>query len=186
MSEKNDLIFCPFDKSHIILRSRMAVHLIRCARNNTDSKKVSCPFNGTHLIDANEIKNHVENCPNRSTFENFLKMDKKPDVASNHGCGKIRCPFNAMHKYTTHEMKTHVKECPNRSPYIPHAAIDQAFKYKSKSSENWDDEPPVGTYDPKASWAEKFVIGNPQGKTPSEKRAFRELERKRFEENGKF
>ncbi|BFG03847.1 gametocyte-specific factor 1 homolog [Drosophila madeirensis] len=186
MENNGDYLICPYDKSHTILRSRMTVHMVRCSRNNTNSKKVRCPFNVTHLIDPNEMKNHAANCPNRSGFDRFIKPDKKPDVESSHCSEKAHCPCTVMNQGAKKKTEAHVKDCPHRSSYVPHVSTNQTKKWEIESTENWDDEPEVGTYDAIANMAKKFVIINPQGNTPSAKRAFREQERKRFQENGRF
>ncbi|XP_015039526.2 gametocyte-specific factor 1 homolog [Drosophila pseudoobscura] len=178
-SNKDEMLICPFDASHTIRRIRMAVHLQRCERNHAGSKMVRCPFNSTHLMEADEIKKHCENCPDRLKFEDFLSADKKPKVALCHQVsGKIRCPHD--------EAKANGEKRQNRSESAPHADIDKENKGDVGCTENWDDEPDVPTYDPRANWNDKFLILNPQGLSPAAKRAFREQERNRFLSNGKF
>lgn len=49
-------VTCPYDKVHRILRARLNVHLMRCARNHTGSKLVRCPFNNNHLQRSDELQ----------------------------------------------------------------------------------------------------------------------------------
>lgn len=47
---------CPYDKSHMILKSRMLTHLARCSKNYPDSAKIACPFNNKHVVPEVELK----------------------------------------------------------------------------------------------------------------------------------
>ncbi|SPP78098.1 gametocyte-specific factor 1 homolog [Drosophila guanche] len=95
-SDKDDILICPFDEGHSILRSRMAVHLVRCAPNHHGSKKVNCPFNITHICTITEMKIHVNNCPNRSAFEEFVNPDRltAPCMLPHEMKGEIKCSEN--------------------------------------------------------------------------------------------
>ncbi|XP_022208733.2 gametocyte-specific factor 1 homolog [Drosophila obscura] len=142
-SDKDDYLICPFAEAHSILRSRMAVHLVRCAPNHHGSKKVRCPFNITHILTITEMKIHVEECPDRSSFAEFVNPDK------------LSAP----------------------------EALPHEKKEPIESSENWDDEPAVATYDPIAYCNKKFLIRNPQGNPPAVRREIRHNERMRFNEH---
>lgn len=54
--DTQDIIECPYEKHHQILRSRMQVHLTRCRRNHKNVKKVTCPFNVTHVLNEPELQ----------------------------------------------------------------------------------------------------------------------------------
>ncbi|XP_075155477.1 gametocyte-specific factor 1 homolog isoform X2 [Haematobia irritans] len=73
-----DLLSCPYDKHHQILRSRMQVHLTRCRKNHLNEKKVTCPFNVTHVLNEPELEFHVTVCTERKTFEHFRNEVKAP------------------------------------------------------------------------------------------------------------
>ncbi|XP_017139828.1 gametocyte-specific factor 1 isoform X3 [Drosophila miranda] len=75
-SSKDDYLECPFDKGHVIMRSRMTVHLVRCAPNHHGSKKVRCPFNNTHIYTISKMKIHVGTCPQRAGFEEFMNKNE--------------------------------------------------------------------------------------------------------------
>lgn len=49
-------VICPYDKAHRILRARLIVHLLRCARNHPSSKMVRCPFNSSHMQRSDELQ----------------------------------------------------------------------------------------------------------------------------------
>ncbi|EDX03282.1 gametocyte-specific factor 1 homolog [Drosophila simulans] len=60
----DDLVVCPYDRSHRIRRVRMANHLSRCAKSHPSVKLFTCPYNSTHLYTAANMRNHVIECPN--------------------------------------------------------------------------------------------------------------------------
>ncbi|XP_017019195.1 gametocyte-specific factor 1 homolog [Drosophila kikkawai] len=76
------LVECPFDKSHRLLPSRLAVHLIRCSRNYPSSKQVSCTLNTTHIHTVAEMTTHIETCPDRSKLHHFMNPVKLPPAES--------------------------------------------------------------------------------------------------------
>ncbi|KAH8283068.1 hypothetical protein KR054_011974 [Drosophila jambulina] len=140
-----EYVVCPYDSVHRLLPSRLAVHLIRCARNYPSAQKVMCPYNVTHVYSVAEMTTHVERCPNRP-------------------------------------IQGHLKD----SVKLPPAEEPRSSTFCVESSEDWDAEPPADTYDPYARCESDFVIRNPQGKAPAERREFRARERRRFIENNKF
>lgn len=54
--ENQELLECPYDKNHRILRNRMQVHLGKCRRNHANVPKVMCPFNVTHVLNKPELE----------------------------------------------------------------------------------------------------------------------------------
>lgn len=54
--DDKDLLECPYDKHHRILKHRMQLHLIKCRRNHPSVNKVICPFNVTHVLNEPELK----------------------------------------------------------------------------------------------------------------------------------
>lgn len=52
----NELLECPYDKSHRILQNRMQVHLGKCRRNHANVPKVTCPFNVIHVLNKPELE----------------------------------------------------------------------------------------------------------------------------------
>ncbi|XP_073835401.1 gametocyte-specific factor 1 homolog [Musca autumnalis] len=73
-----DIIECPYEKHHQILRSRMQVHLVRCRKNHPNEKKVTCPFNVTHVLNEPELEFHLSCCAERTTFENYRNTEPAP------------------------------------------------------------------------------------------------------------
>ncbi|XP_023012818.1 gametocyte-specific factor 1 homolog [Leptinotarsa decemlineata] len=64
-----ELIMCPYNKSHHIQRKRMAFHLVKCKKNYPESRIVNCDFNVTHKVPEVELQYHHENCPSRRNIE---------------------------------------------------------------------------------------------------------------------
>uniref|UniRef100_A0A1I8P0Y6 CHHC U11-48K-type domain-containing protein n=1 Tax=Stomoxys calcitrans TaxID=35570 RepID=A0A1I8P0Y6_STOCA len=77
-AETQDMIECPYDKHHQILRTRMQVHLSRCRRNHTNVKKTTCPFNVTHVLNEPELEFHVSVCTERKSLEHFRNVVNAP------------------------------------------------------------------------------------------------------------
>ncbi|XP_002133918.2 gametocyte-specific factor 1 homolog [Drosophila pseudoobscura] len=92
-SNKDDYLECPFDERHLIMRSRMTVHLVRCAPNHHGSRKVRCPFNNTHIDTISKMKIHVGTCPERAGFEKFVHQNEieEPDELPYEKREEIEC-----------------------------------------------------------------------------------------------
>lgn len=52
----DETVTCPYNKCHIILRSRIQTHLIKCARSHPDIKLEVCPFDVTHRFKTEDKK----------------------------------------------------------------------------------------------------------------------------------
>lgn len=88
----NETVVCPYNKAHVILRSRFLTHLARCARNYPHSELVECPFDFRHRIMPDDlqvcalkdfcshddlllifitIQAHKIDCPSRASFDHY-------------------------------------------------------------------------------------------------------------------
>ncbi|XP_067634928.1 gametocyte-specific factor 1 homolog [Eurosta solidaginis] len=76
----DEYVQCPYDKSHVILKTRFQVHLVRCKKNHKGVGKKTCPFNVTHIVDECDLDEHVKTCPNRAGFEKF-KVKEQTNAA---------------------------------------------------------------------------------------------------------
>uniref|UniRef100_A0A1A9VLE9 CHHC U11-48K-type domain-containing protein n=1 Tax=Glossina austeni TaxID=7395 RepID=A0A1A9VLE9_GLOAU len=81
--DEDDMVECPYDKAHRMLRKRLAKHLIKCRVNHPDAELQKCPFNNTHLVPEPEFVNHVTNCPDRKLISNYKcvpvpKLEERP------------------------------------------------------------------------------------------------------------
>ncbi|KAK0080682.1 hypothetical protein PV325_013518 [Microctonus aethiopoides] len=84
---ESEATICPYDKNHIIHKSRIQRHLTKCSRNFPPNYLDTCPFNATHLMIAAEMASHIEQCPDRKYIDSeryFVEM-------KNHGSLKL-CP----------------------------------------------------------------------------------------------
>lgn len=78
-AEENEMVQCPYDKTHLLLKSRLAAHLIKCRINYPDAELKACPFNSTHLLSQYEYAAHVINCPDRKIM---FQYDLSPSPAA--------------------------------------------------------------------------------------------------------
>ncbi|XP_017019197.1 gametocyte-specific factor 1 homolog [Drosophila kikkawai] len=137
---------------------------------------VICPYDSTHRLIPSRLTRHLIRCA-----RNFPSTKK------------VRHPFNSNHIHSVAEMKANVETCPDRSkmeysrnplklpqeePKLPNFCVE--------STEDWDAEPPAGTYNPQDHCERELIIRNPQGNPPAARREFRERERRRFNENNPF
>lgn len=59
---------CSFDSNHIILRSRMPYHIIKCVKNHPGHNKIQCPYDATEYIDSDELTNHLLTCESKKSL----------------------------------------------------------------------------------------------------------------------
>lgn len=59
--DEDDMVECPYDKAHRMLRKRLAKHLIKCRVNHPDAELQKCPFNNTHLVPEPEFVVNIDN-----------------------------------------------------------------------------------------------------------------------------
>ncbi|XP_037043512.1 gametocyte-specific factor 1-like isoform X1 [Bradysia coprophila] len=62
-------VVCPYNKCHVVLKSRFQIHLSKCAKQYPFLEVVTCPYDLMHKFRAEEITAHVENCP---SYEHFI------------------------------------------------------------------------------------------------------------------
>ncbi|KAH8240398.1 hypothetical protein KR038_001406 [Drosophila bunnanda] len=100
---------CPFDRVHRVLPNRLAMHIIRCARNFPSSKMVRCPFNVTHLYSVADMTKHVIDCPNRSTMEKYMNPENLPPLERrpSNFCAPSDEDWDAEPPASTYNPKTH-------------------------------------------------------------------------------
>ncbi|XP_011198861.1 gametocyte-specific factor 1 homolog [Bactrocera dorsalis] len=157
VGEEGDILTCPYNLSHQILRCRFQVHLVRCRKSHPDAKKVVCPFNVTHRVNEQELDWHVSTCSNRQSFEVFKSSDSHASGSS------MSNTFNDNGTEANSTWQT-----ANTS-------------FELETSQNWDDLPSVPSYNPKAYAEKANVLRQPVGMKPSERVAFRNAERKRLQ-----
>ncbi|XP_054730111.1 uncharacterized protein LOC129238909 [Anastrepha obliqua] len=67
----SDMVLCPYNKAHQLLRRRLQSHLIKCRQNYPQLELQKCPFNATHHIPEPEFVLHVTNCPDRKLITQY-------------------------------------------------------------------------------------------------------------------
>jgi len=58
----DDTVVCPYNNSHIILRTRFGNHLIKCKKQYPNTPMRTCRFNSLHIIHRDEMDEHERNC----------------------------------------------------------------------------------------------------------------------------
>ncbi|KAI8116391.1 Gametocyte-specific factor 1 like protein [Lucilia cuprina] len=189
IGSETDLLVCPYNESHLILRKRFQVHLIRCRRSHPNAPMIVCPFNVTHrvnkvelevclklnnlvkVIKINILQWHVSTCPDRQNFENFRHQDA-PIVGLSSTINLTFCGSAAAGNATSLFNNTYNTVATTNNikggEYI-------------ESSESWDDLPEHPSYNPNEYIEKAEVLRLPVGMTPSERKAFRLAERKRLQ-----
>ncbi|KAM9617142.1 gametocyte-specific factor 1 isoform 3-T12 [Morphnus guianensis] len=84
-----ELVPCPYDKSHLIRVSRLPYHLVKCQRNNPKVARTlaTCPFNARHRVSQGKLQSHIASCPDKHQTDLPHEMDmslgkrmKQPEV----------------------------------------------------------------------------------------------------------
>ncbi|XP_011191713.1 gametocyte-specific factor 1 homolog [Zeugodacus cucurbitae] len=143
---------------------------------STHEEYVQCPYDPAHTILKKRFQVHLGRCRKNQ-----------------HNAPKVTCPFNVTHILNKQELDWHVKNCPNRASFEHYRHREEAVEpgrattlesssqvYQLETEENWDDLPPVPTYDPQAYASKAPVLRNLQGQPKSVKKKFRSEERRRL------
>lgn len=62
--DTENVITCPYNSSHRIVRHRMPYHIIKCVKNYKGPPLDRCPFNAMHRVLPEKMKDHIKDCPN--------------------------------------------------------------------------------------------------------------------------
>lgn len=74
----DDIVVCPYNPAHHMLRKRLQPHLIKCRQNYPQLELQKCPFNNTHHIPEPEFCLHVTNCPDRKLITQYKYNSAEP------------------------------------------------------------------------------------------------------------
>ncbi|XP_034478108.1 gametocyte-specific factor 1 homolog [Drosophila innubila] len=134
---------------------------------------VVCPYDKHHVVLACRLATHLVKC------------------SANHpGNRMVRCPFNSTHVLQASFLSTHVLTCPNLKDLM-HFTNKETFRSPDQMAgrveyiycqENWNDEPETKVYDPQEHCSKNILLRSLVGGTPSQRKEFRETERKKFKE----
>ncbi|XP_055843037.1 nuclear speckle splicing regulatory protein 1-like [Episyrphus balteatus] len=70
-AQDDDMVECPYNKYHQMLRKRLIPHLIKCRLSYPDAELIKCPFNASHLIPEPEFTHHVANCKDKAIIHQY-------------------------------------------------------------------------------------------------------------------
>ena len=76
--DPEDVVVCPFDKTHLIRHKRLPYHLIDCRRQYKGDEMVQCPFNARHWILLNQYPFHKARCSDRYQIEQDIALMRNP------------------------------------------------------------------------------------------------------------
>ncbi|XP_064597521.1 uncharacterized protein LOC135463980 [Liolophura sinensis] len=141
----DDIVICPYNKSHAIEVKRMPYHLMKCRRQHIGQDFVTCPFNANHEMPKPELRYHVSTCEDRGRIAADLLYEQK----KNNSKSQV------------------LKGCTD----VPSYEYD--FKIP-EPTEDWESEtleyPRVGVHP--SVWKNPNIIRNTVGLTKSEKKEF--------------
>ncbi|KYN37713.1 hypothetical protein ALC56_07912 [Trachymyrmex septentrionalis] len=129
---------------------------------------VSCPYNPAHRIRRYKLMNHISKCK---------KYNKKENM--------VECPLNKTHIVDQNFLREHIEMCSSigRAADMDIKNIEVRDPDPPGSlylNENWEEDPEVPPYDPMEVSAKKSVIRCVSGLSKSEKKKFRDNERRRI------
>ncbi|XP_067006893.1 gametocyte-specific factor 1 homolog [Anabrus simplex] len=175
----DELLICPYNKSHHIHRSRMSIHLTKCSKVHKGTKRV-CPLDATHHLDESEFAPHLQTCPNRRLVEyvryclpsDLPNTNKGHVVEPNPNQGK-KLPDKLKNGHWTGLPPQLKDPCCEKPDCLPPKEVPPM-------EENWDHLVGKVKYDPERQSELKPVLRAPQGKTKTERKKFRQEERMRY------
>jgi hypothetical protein len=139
---------------------------------------VTCPYNISHTIQRRRFDNHLMKCSRQHPLMNLAT-----------------CFFNTTHRIKKELMQDHLLICPDKArndaqafenrvkeTTMTRAVLEDNTGDSEDDEEDWGKSCAVGGgYDPAAHIAKKNVIRNLLNATPSERKVFREEEKKRLD-----
>ncbi|XP_065510337.1 gametocyte-specific factor 1 isoform X2 [Caloenas nicobarica] len=75
--DPEQLVQCPYDKSHQIRAARLPYHLVKCEKNNPGVARrlATCPFNARHRVPRAAFQHHIASCPDKRQLDLPLGTD---------------------------------------------------------------------------------------------------------------
>ncbi|KAF6212835.1 hypothetical protein GE061_010544 [Apolygus lucorum] len=75
---------CPFDRSHVMKKSRLQYHIVSCMKKYKGTK-VPCPYDHTEYIEPEDLYWHLGVCESRKSVEvHRFNSNKNRNIAIQH------------------------------------------------------------------------------------------------------
>ena len=71
---KDELVHCPFNKAHLVKRSRLITHKKICP-DKSNKGIVQCPYNPSHCVSIENFEKHKAKCPDRVIISTDLEKE---------------------------------------------------------------------------------------------------------------
>ena len=71
---KDELVHCPFNKAHLVKRSRLITHKKICP-DKSNKGIVQCPYNPSHCVSIENLERHKAKCPDRVIISADLEKE---------------------------------------------------------------------------------------------------------------
>ena len=71
---KDELVHCPFNKAHLVKRSRLITHKKICP-DKSNKGIVQCPYNPSHCVSIENLERHKTKCPDRVIISADLEKE---------------------------------------------------------------------------------------------------------------
>ncbi|XP_053983175.1 gametocyte-specific factor 1-like [Hylaeus anthracinus] len=71
------VVICPYNKNHLISKSRLQKHIVKCEKQYPEHYKILCPYNATHRLFKHELEEHIITCPARSVLQSEIYSEPK-------------------------------------------------------------------------------------------------------------
>lgn len=68
------LQICPFNKTHLIARHKMPIHMLKCEKHYSGPPLVTCRYNMTHMMPKEEMEEHLMTCPDHK--KNYRRQEE--------------------------------------------------------------------------------------------------------------
>lgn len=77
LPDSEQLVPCPYNSSHQVVKHRMAKHLVKCRRTHSTLGTKPCKFNINHVLPESDIIIHEATCPDRLLVERFMTQKQE-------------------------------------------------------------------------------------------------------------
>ena len=73
-ANKDELVHCPFNKNHLVKRSRLITHKKICP-DKGNKGIIQCPYNPSHNVAIENLERHKAKCPDRVIINEYLEKE---------------------------------------------------------------------------------------------------------------